>query len=811
MKKFISTTLIIAMFTTLAFSQNLTQIVRGTIIDSDNKLPLIGATVIIIGTDPLIGTATDVNGEFRLGKIPIGRIAVKISYLGYETKTIPDIEVNSGKEVVLDLSMQESVLRMEEVVVKAFKNKGEAHNDMAMISAQSISPEETKRYAGSYDDPSHLLTNFAGVTSTQSGNNDIIVRGNTPKYIQWRLEGVEITNPSHQADQNSTVGGFSALNNKLLAASDFYTGAFSPEYGDVLSGVYDVKLRPGNNEKFEATTGIGLMGTEITVEGPFKVGYAGSYLVNYRYSTIGLLQKIGIVNVDGVTTSFQDATFKVVLPTKEMGTFSFFGLGGKDNLLVKDVEPQIWQTPGDRSMMPEISEDFDQDNYLGNFGMNHTLSINNNSFIKTSLSYSITSIDEDVYESTITKTDDGEGGVLIGTSAGILNFSSRMKTSAYKGDITYSTKINSKNKIQIGTVYSLYDCKTNQSQIENEGNTRFTLIDFNGNATTLQNFISWKHNFNDKISFVSGFHNMNVLLNNRSTLEPRIAVNWKLNNTNSIHIGYGKHSTMERIHNYFTKVQQPDGIVTEPNKNLDLLKADHYVLGYEKNFTKNLRLKAEVYYQHLYNLPVENNDTSYYATINESSDYRYVSLVNKGTGKNYGIEITLERFFDNHFYYLINGSLYNSKYKSLEGVERNTKFNSNYVFNLLYGKEFDKLGKSQNKTLTLNAKVFFCGGQRDIPLLRDVIGNLAVDPANGRFWDYKKAYDKKMDVLYSFNLSISYKINRPKATHEIFLDLPNITNHQGKISEYYDAGKPNSICYITQMVFLPNIMYRIYF
>ena len=100
-----------------------------------------------------------------------------------------------------------------------------------------------------------------------------------------------------------------ALNNKLLAASDFYTGAFSPEYGDVLSGVYDVKLRPGNNEKFEAMAGVGFMGTDFTVEGPFKKGYAGSYLVNYRFSNIGLLQKIGLVNVDGVTTTFQDATF----------------------------------------------------------------------------------------------------------------------------------------------------------------------------------------------------------------------------------------------------------------------------------------------------------------------------------------------------------------------------------------------------------------------------------------------------------------------------------------------------------------------
>ena len=203
------------------------------------------------------------------------------------------------------------------------------------------------------------------------------------------------------------------------------------------------------------------------------------------------------------------------------------------------------------------------------------------------------------------------------------------------------------------------------------------------------------------------------------------------------------------IHNYFTRVQQPDGSIIEPNKNLDLLKADHYVLGYDKSFTENLRAKVEVYYQYLYNLPVENNDTSYYATINEGSDYRYVSLVNKGTGKNYGIEVTLERFFNNHYYFLINGSLFDSKYKSLEGVERNTKFNSNYLVNVLFGKEFDKLGKKQNKTLTLNAKVFFSGGQRYIPLLRDANGNLAVDPANNRFWDYNKAYDKKLDALYS--------------------------------------------------------------
>ncbi|MDP3685098.1 MAG: TonB-dependent receptor, partial [Ignavibacteria bacterium] len=312
------------------------------------------------------------------------------------------------------------------------------------------------------------------------------------------------------------------------------------------------------------------------------------------------------------------------------------------------------------------------------------------------------------------------------------------------------------------------------------------------------------------LTLVTGFHNTNVLRNNKSTLEPRIAVNWKLDNTSSVHAGYGKHSTMENIHNYFTRIQQQDGSIIEPNKNLDLLKADHYVLGYDKSITENVKAKVEVYYQHLYNLPVENNNTSSYATINEGADYQYIPLVNRGTGKNYGIEATVERFFDDHYYFLINGSLFDSKYKSLEDVERNTKFNSNFIFNVLCGKEF-VFGEKKNQTLTLNAKILFGGGQRYIPLLRDAAGNLAVDPVNNRFWDYSKAYDTKLDNIFQLNLSVSYKFNSQNVTHEIFLDIPNITNRQGRLYEYYDVNKPNKIGYVTQMPLLPNLMYRVYF
>ncbi len=811
MKKIGATAVLFLLFTSMVLGQNLSQTVRGAILDEDSKMPLVGAQVIVLGSEPLIGTTTDDNGNFRLENVYIGRISLQLSYLGYEKAIIPNVVVNSGKEVVLNLSMQESAIRMNEAVVTADKNKGEALNDMALISARSISAEQTNRYAGGFNDPSRILSNFAGITSTQDGSNDIIVRGNSPKYVQFQLEGVQITNPNHLADQSAIGGGISALNNNLLATSDFYTGAFSPEFGDVLSGVYDVKLRAGNNEKFESVFGFGLLGADLTLEGPFKKGYGGSFLVNYRYSTITLIKELGLVDIGGVP-KFQDATFKIVLPTKKMGVFSFFGLGGKSGLLLEDVKPAIWETPGDQSMRTDISEDFKKRAQLLNIGLNHTYSINDNSFLKTTLAYSNEGIDDDIFESKLVKIYDTDGEFLRDSAVSkILNFNSRLLRSTYRGAVTYNHKISAKHKIQIGTKYTLFDLKFKQSQLQGDAANRFTLVDLNEQVSTVRNFFSWKYRANEKLSLVAGVHNMNVLLNQKSTIEPRLAMNWKLNNTSTVSAGYGKHSNMESIHNYFSKVKQPDGSIIEPNRDLDLLKAHHFVLGYEKRFGKNMMAKVEAYYQDLYSLPVENNDTSYYSTINEGLEFKYVDLVNKGTGKNYGVEITLERFFSNNYYYLINASLYESKYKALDGVQRNTQFNGNYLVNILFGKEFPKLGKKKNQTLGLNAKAFFGGGRKVIPLLRDGQGNLAVDPANNRFWDYEKAYNNDISDPYQILLSASYKWNKRRTTHEFFLNIDNITNHKGKISEYYDENEPGKIGYVAQFGFFPNLMYRVYF
>lgn len=811
MKTKVTLILLLTLITSFGFSQNLTQTIRGSIIDQDSKTPLIGVTVLIANSNPVVGTSTDANGNFKLDHIPIGRIALQLSYLGYEEKIIPNIIVNSGKEVVLNLTLLESFEEMEEVVLQADQNKGRPVNDMVLISSRSISLEESSRFAGGFNDPSRIVSAYSGVATTQDGSNDIIVRGNSPKYVQWRLEGVAITNPNHFADQNSGGGsGVSALNNNLLATSDFYTGAFSPEYGNVLSGVYDLRLRPGNNEKFESTFGFGLIGTDFTIEGPFKKGYTGSYILNYRYSTASIIADLGLIDVGGIP-KYQDLTFKVVLPTKKAGHFSIFGLGGFSQLSLDDVERSLWQTPGDRSYLGNIVEDINKESHLLNSGINHMININKKSFIRTSLSFSSEGIDDNIYESSIVQKTNELGVLESDTINKKLNFRNKLNKQIYRGSVKYDYKINSRNKIQIGTTYSIFDYKNTQSQLNKTLDGRTILVDFDKNINTLRNFISWKHRFSEDLTMITGLQQVNVLLNNKQSLEPRLAFNWDINQSNSIHLGYGKHSKMESVHHYFTKLKLDNGTDILPNKDLDLLKAHHYVIGYQKQLSNKLNLNIEAYYQDLYSLPVENNDSSYFSTINEGLDYKYVDLVNKGTGENYGIEVTIERFFSNNIYYMINGSLFNSKYTTLDGTERNTLFNGNYLFNILCGKEFTKLGKKKNKSLALNAKLYYGGGQKYIPLLRDAQGNLAVDPQNGKFWDYDKAYEKSIEDTYQLSISASYKFNRAKATHEIFLNFDNITNHKGRLSEFYDEEQPNSIGYTTQFGFFPNLMYRVYF
>jgi hypothetical protein len=760
-------------------AQQITQTLRGTIKDEDGKFPLPGATVVIAGSNPIKGTTTNMNGEFHLERIPVGRVDLEIKFMGYEDLVVPNVLLSSGKEMVLELEMRESFIKVDEIVVTAQK-KGEVLNEMAVISSRSFSVEETKRYAGAFQDPSRMVSSFAGVTANPNGNNDIVVRGNSPRGILWRLEGIEIPNPNHFANEGSTGGPINAINSELLSNSDFYTGAFSPEYGDALSGVFDMHMRSGNNEKHEYSIGVGVLGTDIMMEGPFSKNYNGSYLFNYRYSSLAMLNEAGIVDFDGVP-KYQDMGFKLMFPSKKAGTFSLFGLGGVSSIQMQEEDDE-----------KKITGEGTYHARLGVAGLNYSLSLNENTLFKFTFAASGNGSRYNWEE------PDTLGQMQPESNAD-------WEKSSLRSGIMFSTKLNQHNRIIAGIKYTRHFYNMYEYYFDEDLNRWVYSINMDMSADHWQSYISWKWRMTDNVTMVSGLHGIRFSVNKDFNIEPRIGIKWQITDKQSVNAGFGSHSKIESIFAYYRIENTDDGAAYTSNTNLGLSKALHYVLGYEYRFSKNLNSKIELYYQDLYNIPVENNDTSVFSMINSDEGYADGILINKGKGYNYGLEFTLERYFANQYYFMFTSSLYNSKYKTLEGIWRNTRFNGNYSFNFLAGKEFN-IGKlAGRKVLGVNGKIYYNGGLRYVPV------NLSESQKEGEtVYNNRLAWNNRIDDIFQLNLCITYRINRPKAGHEFIVDINNLTNAQGKTWEYYNENT-GKIDYDRQLNIMPNIMYRIHF
>ncbi|GAB2794049.1 carboxypeptidase-like regulatory domain-containing protein [Rhabdobacter roseus] len=761
-------------------AQDLTQTVRGKIVDHDSKAPVEFATIVVVGTEPLLGTISDNNGYFSIKKVPVGRATIKVSRIGYEEKIIPNLVIISGKETVLDLELKESFETLKEVTISSRQHKSELTNEMAQVSSRGLSVEESKRYAGGIGDPARLVSSFAGVGSTGDGNNDIIVRGNNPRFVQWKLEGTEIPNPNHFSQEGLTGGPISALNSQMLANSEFYTGAFAPEYGNALSGIFDMRLRKGNSEKREHSFSIGVLGTDITTEGPFKAGGKSSYLINYRYSTLALISSLGILDFGGVP-KYQDLSFKIVIPTEKAGTFSLFGLGGLSNIKTESFDPENQEV---------VNEEFQQKGRLGVVGIRHLINLNKKSYVSSTLAYATNGSENSSLRAFDTPTLQED--LHFNTS----NTSLRLNT-------TFNYKLSNRHLFQLGTVYSHFDFNFKSRYFDGAAGKFVQTLDVDGTAQLSQSFVTWKWRATEKLSLVTGLHSQNTSQNQSVTIEPRSSLRYDLPRGQALTAGLGVHSNMTSLGNYYAITYDTEGNRRVPNTALGLLKARHYVVGYENKLSKNLFLKVEAYHQDLYDIPVEAGNSSY-SLINQQAEFPDRVLVNEGKGKNTGLELTLERYFADSYYFLVTASLFDSKYQAGDRVWRSTRFNKRYIANGLFGREF-KVGTSKNNSLGINSKVSWLGANRllNIDLKESVEKGYAV-------YDERNAFKKKGEDVFSLNVAVNYRINRSRLSHEFKVDVQNVTNQSAVIDLYYNAVN-KSIEEVKQLPLLPIVSYTLNF
>lgn len=771
----------------LLFSQNNRQPVRGVVLDKLSQSPIVGATVQLIHRQETKGTSTDAQGNYVLSGLLPDRYELKVSFVGYKDAIIPNIIVTSGKETILDITLEEEFKYLNEVVVKA-SNKAGTINKLASVSARTFSMEEVNRYAGGRSDPARLAANFAGVSTPDDSRNDIVIRGNSPVGVLWRIDGMNVTNPNHFAAVGTTGGAVSALNTNLLKSSDFFTSAFPAEYGNATSGVFDLSFRSGNSQKRETTLQLGVItGLEATTEGPLSKATGSSYLVGYRYSLAGVAQAFGIDIGTTSTPTYQDLSFKLNSGTTKLGRFSLFGILASSTIKIAG---------GTTSTLYGNGNQTDFASKIGIVGINHFKQLTSKSFISSSVGLNYSETDQTGYETNrqtgVTQISEENNVAKTG-----INFIS-----------SYSSKLNSRLFIKVGVQDELIGLKL-YYRFRRESPDWKQVWDYDSYTNLAQAYIHAKYTISEKLTLNTGLHAQQFFLNNSIALEPRLGIKYDVTNSSSFSFGYGLHSQLQPINVYFLQTQNADGSYTYNNKDLGFTKSHHLVLGYDLNPFKDWRVKAEVYYQHIFNVPV-NNFSSSYSMLNTGASFKSDledHLTNTGTGRNYGAELTLEKFFSDGYYGLLTSSLYRSKYTASDGVERNTAFNGNYVVNILGGKEWKVGGEKRNKIST-DLKFTTAGGRAYTPI------DLAASQAAGQ--EVTKgdayAYSSNYDPYFRFDVKVGYTKNSAtrKIAQSFSLDLQNVTAHKNIFSQSYNNGS-KSINTTYQLGFFPNFIYKFQF
>ena len=728
-------------------SQSITQQLRGTVLDHQTKHPLSDASILIKGSGVIC--ISDSNGNFIFPKLALGKYDIGCSKIGFQNTQISGIELNSGKEVVLQIELEESISMLRTVIVNGLKNKNQTRNPFALIRTRQFGPQEAIRYAGGFQDPSRMALAFAGVTNAGSDdNNEIVIRGNSSRGLLWRLEGIEIPNPNHFSDgQGSTSGIVSMINANSLSSSDFMTGAFPANFGNGLSGVFDLNFRKGNDKKHELSTQLSLVGIDVEAEGPLGEN-GNSYRVAARNSTLEILLNTNIINLktSNYSPNFKDLNFTFYFPTKKWGTISLWGLMGSDNTLETS-----------------LTEKNINNGTLQVYGVSHKVSLQK-LFLKSVLSFSY-----QTQESIKQNVQAGLNGLI--TKSLQYNY----PTMRFSTSMTY--KFNSRLALESGIVGSDLSYKLKEDRL-NSKNVLFNYLNDDGNSNFLQGYSQMLIKLTPNIKSTFGLHQYHFILNGASASEPRWSVQISNKWGGQFSTGMGWHSRLDPISVYFYKKYATNGTYTQPNKNIKPGTALHYIMSYEQKINEKTMVKVEAYLQEISKVPIDTALNGTYSLLNTSGGIPTNVLANAGFGKNKGIELTIERFYAKDFYYLITASLFDSKYQNKNTIWHNTIYNNGFAGNILIGKEY-KMKK--NNSISLNIRYIGRGGNKYTPI------NLSESiKKSTTILNNTQLYEAQYPNYWRLDFSISYKKNRAKSTWSYGADIQNVTDHQNIISKSYD-------------------------
>ena len=768
-----------------------TQTVRGQVCDVASGEPMIGVTI-TVENGTTMGVVSDADGNFVINNVPVGRHSVRATYIGYEPVLLKEQMVSSGKELVLTLRMRESISELGEVVVKPRVNKQLPLNEMAQVGARMFSVEEANRYAGGMADPARTASMFAGVAAG-GVTNGISIHGNSPQMLQWRVEGVEVNNPNHFAEITEAGGGiFTSLNGTVLTNSDFLTGAMPAEYGNALSGAFDMKMRVGNNTKYEHAVQVGTLGVDFASEGPLVKGSKASYLVNYRYSFLEIAKKLHAINMEKETLDYQDLSFKLNMPTEKAGTFAVWFTGLIDRYENEVPDMSDWETLWD------MNDSWSNQKNCA-VGLNHTYRFKSGGTLRSSVAFTGTYRKLGMSNYERQRVGEGTSGIeqMIQTPC------TDGRNSQWNVIISmqHQHKFSSRYTMQNGFEHQHLDFNTWLDWIHETGGPLYRVYESEGNTGLTRLYSSHKVALSRRLSTVAGVNVMWFNLNNQFLVEPRISVQYKTSPSSTISLAYAMNSRKESTDVYFVTMAGKN-----PNEDLGLTRSHHISASFAQRLGENAMLKIEPYWQWLFDVPVEKGTT--YSILNHNQFYQDRALVNEGAGRNYGIDFTLERYLKDGLYGMFTATLFKSEYRDAQGEWHHSRHDRGWISNIVGGKEW-MVGKSRKNVFGLNGRLTLMGGDRYTPIPEGItFEDVANRPDKSiPVVDGLDPFCAQMKTTVGYAFSLKYTINKRHTSHHFILEYLQMKTFQGQT---FDLKTHEIVDKYTSLTF-PNIAYRVEF
>lgn len=778
MKQIITYLALIATFSGFAQQQNL----QGVVKNSFTELPIEDVTVKLRLNDSIVAsTFTNKGGAFLFVNIPLAIYDVSFSHLEYEAFILPDITLTSSRTENINVELVEAFKQLDEFTINPHKDRSKNNNEMSTNSVKTIYLQDMQKLAGSLDDPIRVAGMMPGVTSDAAfSENFVSIRGNSPRGLKYQLEGVEVINPSHFARIGSSGGTFTIFSMQLLDKSDFFTGAFPAEYSNALSGVMDVNFRRGNQATRESSISIGTLGIDLSTEGPFNEKMKSSYLINYRYSVVGLARLIGYPT----QPTYQDLSFVLNFP-QEKGEIKVFGIAGtSDRKRLATIDSTLWESDLDRynlslrSEMVMVGATYDR-----HFGEKNLLKV-------TTVGSAFRQIDNRNY--------------LLSEATEIIRSKNEYNSAPITAAVSLKHKFSRRHTNKTGGSFEYASHNWEVLRYNFETNYLDTNVIGKGSSQTAKAYAQSRIFLTEKTVLNIGVTSLYYSVNNKITLEPRIGLSYQTKRKGKLSLALGKHSQVEHFATYLYQERDSAGSLSFPNKNLEFVKAYHAIGGFKTTIFKNHYFNVEVYYQYLYDIPTEKNGTFSMANIAELQQVR--ALENIGTGENYGIDFGIERYASKGLYYMINASIFESNYVDGLGIKRSTEFDQKFNIKFLAGKEYI-VGEKKGKTnfLGWNTNVSYVGGRPYTPI------NLEASELNKEtVYNESLAYSNRERNLLFADVTFTYKINKPKRTAVWSLQIKNIFSNGAAIYREYDPLTQQETT-VKSSSFFPNLSYKIQF